>query len=144
MTSLKSQIITGAKPDPETIAMVQDKMGIDKDVSMEFMVFSVQCDGKTVYCCWSTGKIEDNETYFSLIGKASLEALINLPLGSRAPLVIRELKLCSQPLESSILNTIRAVEPGSKICFLGDMTGELDGYMFDAFNVQDETLSILH
>ncbi len=33
---------------------------------------------------------------------------------------------------------------GSKICFIGDMQGELDGHMHKAFNITKGTINISH
>jgi hypothetical protein len=107
--------------------------------SVNFCVFEVTVDGdKVVYCCWSGGDITpDGEVLMSPIGEAAAEALANLPMGSNESLTICQLKIGPTPLQDKILANLRAAKPGAKLCFLGDLAGELDGKMSPAFNYVD-------
>lgn len=103
---------------------------------VEFCVFEVTVDGdKVVYCCWAGGDITaDGQIMMSPVGSAATEALANLPMGSNESLTICQLRIGPTPLQDKILDQLRGAKPGAKLCFLGDLAGELDGKMSPAFN----------
>lgn len=111
---------------------------------MAFMVFETVFKAKTVYCCWSGGALVDGELQLTLIGRASMEALVNLPFGSEDEIRFQELRLGHTPLRDKVRATIMAAPDGAKICFFGDMQGELDGHMAKALNLQPGVRDISH
>ena len=108
------------------------------------MVFEVEYDRKKYYCCWAGGVIEGNASFFPLVGQAAFEALANLLLGRNDSCLIQELKLGPTPLRTKIKAILKRVPENSKNCFVGDMQGELDGHMPEAFNLQKGSISIAH
>lgn len=142
--TLKTRIIDGTKPNPGTLEEVKATAGVPDGVAINLMVFEVKFDQKVWYCCWSGGKLVDGQPMFTPIGKAALEALCNLPLGDHNRLTFQELKLGATPLRSKIKKTLKNTPAGSKICFFGDMSGELDGHLPKAFNLIEGTLSVSH
>lgn len=137
-------MIEGTKPEAATLLELQKKMGIPADTSINLMVFETSFKDKKVYTCWSGGAIEDGEPKFTLVGRAALEALVNLPLGNNDKLVFQELKLGPTPLRDKVRAAIMRAEPNMKICFIGDMQGELDGEMHKAFNLVSGTIKVSH
>ncbi|MFU2936839.1 hypothetical protein ACM7NO_26140 [Pseudomonas aeruginosa] len=144
MPTLKSTLITGSKPEAGTLLRVQEQMGLRPGQSMQFMVYQVEFDRKKYYCCWSGGEMKGGEPHMTVVGQAAMEALANLPLGSNDALIIQELKLGPTPLRNKIKATLKRAPANSKICFLGDMQGELDGHMHAAFNIQPGMLDVAH
>ncbi|WP_455233182.1 hypothetical protein [Geopseudomonas aromaticivorans] len=144
MPTLKSVLIAGTKPEAATLLHIQEQMGLQPGMSMQFMVYQVEFDRKKYYCCWSGGEIKGGEPLMTLVGQAAMEALVNLPLGNNDALIIQELRLGQTPLRNKIKTTLKRAPANSKICFLGDMQGELDGHMHTAFNVQPGTLDVAH
>ncbi|GAB0084363.1 hypothetical protein I4I80_02730 [Pseudomonas syringae pv. tomato] len=144
MPTLKSTLITGSKPEASTLLRVQEQMGLKPGQSMQFMVYEVEFDRKKYYCCWSGGEIIGGETHLTLVGQAAMEALANLPLGNNDALIVQELKLGPTPLRNKIKAAFKRAPGNSKICFVGDMQGELDGHMHAAFNIQAGMLDIAH
>lgn len=142
--SLASKMIEGTKPEPATLAELQQQMGIPKETSINLMVLETSFKDKKVYVCWSGGAIEDGQPKLTLVGRAALEALINLPLGDSSKLVFQELKMGPTPLKDKVRSAIMRADPGMKICFIGDMSGELDGHMHKAFNLTSGTVKIAH
>lgn len=108
------------------------------------MVFETSFKDKKIYTCWSGSLIENGEPKLTLIGLAALEALVNLPLGSNQQLVFQELKIGPTPLREKVRATVMKASPGMKICFIGDMQGELDGHMFKVFGVTNKPMDISH
>ncbi|AZP69364.1 hypothetical protein EJJ20_00435 [Pseudomonas poae] len=72
----------------------------------------------------------------TLVGQAAVEALSNLPQGRNDSLIFQELKLGSTPLRNKVKATLKRAPANSKICFIGDMQGELDGHLAQVFNLQ--------
>lgn len=144
MPTIKATMLAGAKPDAATLLQVQEEMGTRPGQHLEFMVLEVDYDRKKYYCCWSGGEIKNGEPHMTLIGQAAIEALSNLPLGRNDALIIQELKLGETPLRNKIKATLKRAPANSKICFIGDMQGELDGHMAQAFNLQNGSKSISH
>lgn len=144
MPTLKSTLIAGSKPEAGTLLRIQEHMGLQPGQSIQFMVYQVEFDRKKYYCCWSGGEVKDGQPHMTLVGQAAMEALANLPRGKNDALIIQELKIGPTPLRNKIKATLKRAPADSKICFLGDMQGELDGLVHQAFNVQPGMLDIAH
>ncbi len=144
MGTISTRFIQGSKPGPITLRRLMAEFGLPADVAVELMVFEVSYGGGKYYCCWSGGELRDGAPYLTLVGRAAMEALSNLPLGDSAILVMQELKLGPTPLRDKIRQTLERHPANSKICFLGDMQGELDGHMYEAFNVVPERVCVAH
>lgn len=142
--ALVTKMILGTKPNPDTLAELQRSAGVPPGVAINLMVFESRFKQKAVYCCWSGGEIIDDQPRLTLVGKAALEALINLPLGDSSTLIFQELKMGPTPLREKVRAAVMRAPEGAKICFIGDMAGELDGEMHRAFNVTKETISVAH
>lgn len=135
MPLFSATMLMGSKPDPETMEKIQRTQKMEPGQAMEFSIFEVDCESRKYYCCWAGGKIENGEPLFTLIGQGALECLINLPMGDDEALIIQELTLGKTPLHEKFASTFRRAPPNSKICFLGDLQGELDGHMAANFNL---------
>lgn len=142
--SLSSKLIQGTKPEPSTITAIQQAMGIPSGRSIAMMVFETSFKDKTIYCCLSGGRIEDGQPRLTLIGQAAMEALVNLPLGDDTTLIFQELKVGPTPIREKVRAAVMRAPPGAKLCFIGDMQGELDGVAFTALNVSREVVNISH
>ena len=144
MPIIRTKTILATKPEPETLRKVQEGAGIPSGVSINLMVFEIDYDRKKYYCCWSGGELKDGQPHLTLVGQAAMEALANLPMGSQDTLIFQELKLGATPLRDKIKATLKRAPLNSKICFFGDMQGELDGELHRAFNVVEGTINIAH
>lgn len=144
MPTIKTTLLAGAKPEASTLEKVQEQFAARPGQHLEFMVFEVDYDRKKYYCCWSGGEVKDGEPYLTLIGQAAFESLANLPLGRDDTLIVQELRLGETPLRNKIKAALKRAPANSKICFIGDMQGELDGHLPQAFNLQKGSKSISH
>lgn len=139
-----TKLIEGTKPEADTLRAIQQTMGVPEGVSINLMVFEVTFKDKTIYCCWSGGKIIGGQPRLTLIGQAAMEALANLPRGDNSTLIIQELKLGPTPLRDKVRAAVMKAPAGAKVCFIGDMQGELDGHMHKAFNLVKDTIKVSH
>lgn len=117
-------------------------MNIAQDVEMTFPVFEVNYDNKQYYCCWSGGEIRNGEPFFTPAGQAALEALLELSTGRNDKIHIQEIKLDEMPLKSKIKKVFKKAGMNTKICFIGDIEGELDAHLPQAFNLVTGTIKI--
>lgn len=47
-------------------------------------------------------------------------------------------------LKDKVRFAITRADPGRKLCFIGDQSGELDGHMHQAFSLSSGTVKIAH
>lgn len=131
-----SHLIIGPRANPETEAAIQKQQRTDQEPG--FCVFKTYVGHKWVYCCWAGGKLERNgdkcSPLVTLIGQGATEALENLP-GQGSALIFAEVRLGKTPLQDKVKQVILDAPDGARICFIGDLAGELDGKMSLAFNI---------
>ncbi|GLQ95252.1 hypothetical protein [Dyella acidisoli] len=142
--SLSSKLIGGTKPEPETIAEIQSVMGVPEGRPIALMVLEVTFKTKKIYCCLSGGYVQDGEPHLTLIGRAALEALINLPMGDQQSLILQEVAIGQTPLRNKVREAVMRAPDGAKLCFIGDMQGDLDGKMLPALNWSGGVVDIAH
>ncbi|WP_449508436.1 hypothetical protein [Enterobacter ludwigii] len=135
MSLIKSRMIQGVQANPETIAEIQQQMGLSPDSTISFVALEVEFDRKTFYCALSGGTLDNGEPALTLIGRAALEVIVNYP-SPNDTLIFQQVKLGETPLKTKVKSTLKKAPANSKICFFGDMQGELDGVLLDVFNLQ--------
>jgi hypothetical protein len=131
---MKSRLIE-ATASPEIEANLSQLNEIPGNCNLRFMVFETTCHGKTINICLSGGRMVDGEPELTLIGSAAFEALIRLP-GDCKAMVFKEIKIGKTPLREKVEQTIMEAPEGARICFFGDMSGELDGVLLDSLNME--------
>jgi hypothetical protein len=94
---------------------------------------------KTFHVCWAGGEFidEGRDVVLTPIGRVHYEALMLYP-GAYPEKVLAELKLSDLELRLQITYILNRLPNLSRVCFFGDVSGELDGKLFKAFNVCDE------
>lgn len=142
MSAIVSRYIKGVSPSPESREMLNQMFGIRPGQQMLFCVFEVQCHGNTYYCCWSGGRLDKGRPMMTITGKAAMEALCSVHAEGDDRLHIHELRVGLTPLREKVVNILRGKPAGSRVCFLGDLNGELDGLMAKAFNVTGEGVNL--
>lgn len=73
-----------------------------------------------------------------------MEALVNLPLGDDSLFIVQELKVGPTPIRDKVRSAVMRAPEGAKLCFVGDMQGELDGVALAAFNLGRDVINIAH
>ncbi|WP_192458023.1 hypothetical protein [Musicola keenii] len=134
MPIIKSKMLTDAKPSDETTRLLLEQLDLPPDTPIALMVLAVEFDRKKYYCCLSGGEIRNGQPHFTLVGQAAFEALANHP-SPNDTLTIQEIKLDEIPLKNKVKAVLKRAPSNSKICFIGDMQGELDGVLSDVFNI---------
>lgn len=142
MSRIVSRYIKGVSPSPESRVMLNQMFSLRPEQEMVFCVFEVQCHGSTYYCCWSGGRIENGRPMMTLTGKAAMEALCSVKAEGDDQLHIHELRVGLTPLREKVMTILRAKPAHARVCFLGDLNGELDGLMAKAFNVTGESVNL--
>jgi hypothetical protein len=142
-----SRMIFGAECDPALLDAIRPA-DVDKDVQITLSVFQTTASRGNatgrVLCCWAGGHLEPSgEILMTPVGQAAVDALMRLPacmddqLADKGRLVVRELKVGKTPLREKVIDAVLEAEPGDRLCFLGDLAGELDGQMFLTFNAAE-------
>lgn len=131
-----SHLIIGPRASEETEAAIRKNQKVFQEIG--FCVFKTYVGHKWVYCCWAGGKLEMRDAkaspLVSLIGQGAIEALSNLP-GEASALIFAEIRLGKTPIQDKVKQAILDAPDGARICFIGDLAGELDGKMSLAFNI---------
>jgi hypothetical protein len=103
---------------------------------------------KSLFCCFSGGKLVGGRTdlddvRLTTVGQCAMLYLTLIPgFADNDPLLFQELHIGKIPLSVKIANHIRSAAPGTRICFFGDMTHELDGKIMPAIGFTGDLLRI--
>lgn len=134
MSDINAKLIIGSKISMETELEIKECFPTEPGQAMGFSVFEIEYKGRIFYCSWSGGQLAPQGLMMTLIGRAAYEQLKNLPMGNSGPIVVQEMKLGKTPLKDKIIALLEATPEHSKICFLGDIEGDLNGQMGKVFN----------
>lgn len=119
----------------DTNKMVFESIGYDIDGHVQYMLFKTQVDkDKEVYCCWSGGNVSDNVIEFTAIGKAAFEALLNTDQSDDIQLYAEHLQ-SPETMAQQVARTLKKVPNKARICFVGDVAGQLKDELPKAFGV---------
>lgn len=133
MQKIDMKLIMGSKPSEETMQEIIEAYGSSKGSAMSFMVFELSYKGKTIYASWSGGEMTAEGPALTLVGKAALESLMNLPFGS-GDLHILEMRLGKTPLLEKVSAFLDTQPDQARVCLMGDLAKELDGQIAILFN----------
>jgi len=142
MNKIRSKFIDGVYVNELDNRRFTQETEIDHGVKVAAIVLKVTFDHKTFYCCMSGGEMNEDKSDFSLtrVGKMTMDALLKLETEKKNPtIVFQEIGIGSIPLDQKVKRVLRKLPSGSKVCFVGDMAGELDGVLFNVFNVDGST-----
>jgi len=130
-------MVIGPLPEEDTLREIRAALGAVEGDGLCFMLFESTIGDKTVYCCASGGELVNGQPQFTLIGMGALEALVNIPHRGKGTEMVffQELKIGPTPIKEKIKRALTEAPDGAKICFVGDMQGELDGHILPSMNV---------
>jgi hypothetical protein len=149
-----SRVIMGATCSPDMEKQLRSHLGAKADVGeIGFSVFQTTASRGTktvrVLCCWAGGEMDKAGTpSLTLVGHAALDALMRLPacMDDRpvqtGRLLFCQLKMGPTPLRDKVIDLVLKAVPGDRLCFVGDLAGELDGHMFKTFNATAEPIFV--
>jgi hypothetical protein len=150
-SALRSKLIIGASPTPETEQQLRIAQGWAPDLDVTMTVFEVEVDNTIRYCCWSGGELIPDPDgsghpvpHLTPAGVGACEALLRLPYlyGPDGEflhtLVFHGIAVGKTPLRDKVISAFRmTADVNAVICFVGDLAKELDGKMGVTFNVCD-------
>ena len=136
MPTIKSRLITGVVGNEVTNQNFRHRFGLSSHQELAYTVMETKVDGVIYYCCCSGGEIDNNHINLTEFGHAALEVLMALPVGNNDEIYIQQLKMGKTSLKKKVIRMLKEKPKGSKVCFVGDWSGELDSEMVQAFNVQ--------
>jgi hypothetical protein len=150
MHTISTNYILGATAGPVIDARLREEFQVPPGTEVSLSVFEVRVDHTVRYCCWAGGELtpyggpDGGQPRLTLVGQAAVDALANLPfLAERSglTLVFQELKLGKTPLRDKVLAAFRrTADSPTLIAFVGDLSGELDGPIGQAFNISGAVL----
>lgn len=151
--TIEARLIIGVTCDPMTEMAVRaiQKVSEQQATQISFHVFQVKVNGVTRYCCFAGGQrsgpppeggdfrqltsdTAEGWPLLTLIGQAALEALANVPVPSDS-LVFAEIRKGKTPIRTKMIEIFKR-SGNAKVCFFGDLAGELDGLMSKSINLQ--------
>lgn len=144
-----SSLIVGPKCSPSTESMIRGlNPGKGDDADIGFTVFKTTVTDpesgsqRSIFCCWSGGRITpDKQPELTPVGHGAVEALVSM-LPKFEGLIFAELRMGKTPLQDKVIARILDAPPDTRICFVGDLAGELDGQMSLAFNITGEPIEL--
>jgi hypothetical protein len=139
MTQIKSKIINNAPVNELDTRRMGKDIGYP-NAEIRPVLMKVRFNNKTFYCCMAGGKVDayGSDASLTVIGKFTLQALIELPV-KQTPIVLQEIKIGTVSLKQKVIRVFRQYPSGTKICFIGDIAGELDGILIKIFNIDGVT-----
>lgn len=144
-----SSLIIGPKCSPATEAIIRGLAPEkSKDSEIGFTVFKTTVTDtesgvtRSILCCWSGGRVTpDKQPELTAVGHGAVEALVRIP-PTFDGLIFAELRMGQTPLQQKVIDRILNAPPNTRICFVGDLSGELDGQMSLAFNITGEPIEL--
>lgn len=144
-----SSLLIGPTCSESTAAIIRGlNPGKADDSDIGFTVFKTTVTdtetGKahSVLCCWSGGRITpDKQPELTAVGHGAVEALISIPPKFEG-LIFAELRMGVTPLQDKVIARVLGAPDDARICFVGDLAGELDGKMSLAFNITGEPIEL--
>ncbi len=129
---INSELMTNISASQETNQQIVEMLGMEHDGDIQYHVYHTQADDKEVYCCLSGGLVENNEIVFTPIGLAAFEALSQVS-EQEDNFYAEELKIENGSIKSQVEAVLKKVPSFAKVCFIGDMTGDLKESIAEIF-----------
>ncbi|MBE0364927.1 hypothetical protein PULV_a3219 [Pseudoalteromonas ulvae UL12] len=130
---INSELMTGVTASPETNQEILTMLGMQEHQGdIQYHVYHTIADNKEVYCCLSGGVVENNEIMFTPVGLGAFEALTRIK-PEQEQYFAEELKIENGSIKAQIEEILAKVPDQSKVCFIGDMTGDLKESIAELF-----------
>lgn len=136
MAIIKSYLLENVESSLENDLEIRKLNKLPMDVKLRFLVLKTFIDDKPIYCCLAGGQMVNGEPHLTPLGEAALAALCNIPSSNKRVLIFQEVKLGQTPLKIKVKKWLKKVPRNGVICFVGDMTKELDGVLLPILNLK--------
>ena len=127
-------LLNDVTANQDTNAAILKMLEVDENHALQYHVYEVAYGTKQIFCCLSGGHIENNEIQFTAVGLAAFEALTNVERGEE-PTYYAEHIDTSADVAEQIESVFDSVPSGARICFVGDITGELKDQLSKYFTL---------
>jgi len=141
MAIIKSYLLENVESSLQCDLKIKKLNKFPMDVKLRYLVLKTFIDDKPIFCCLAGGKMINGEPHLTPLGEATLAALCNITSSSKEVLIFQEVKIGQTPLKIKVKKWLKKVPRNSVICFVGDMTKELDGVLLPILNLKG-TLSV--
>lgn len=118
-------LLTDVTANADTNQAILTMLEMDEQHELQYHVYHIQYEGKNIYCCLSGGVIENNEIQFTAVGLAAFEAMTNIQTETEAVYYAEQISQDEGELSDQIEQVFQKVPDGSRVCFVGDITGEM-------------------
>lgn len=118
-------LLTDVTANEDTNKEILSMLDMDERHDVQYHVYEVNYEGKKVFCCLSGGLIENNEIQFTAVGLAAFEAMTNIQSDTEANYFAEQISIDSDDLAEQIEQVFARVPNEARVCFVGDITGEL-------------------
>ena len=96
-----------------------------QDQVVQYHVYEVVYKQKRIYCCLSGGVIENNEIQFTAVGLGAFEAMTNISTDQSPEYYAEPIETQSGDISAQIEEVFERVPNDARVCFVGDINGEL-------------------
>ena len=117
-------LLSNVTANQDTNNDILEMLDINETHDLQYHVYEIAFGSKKLFCCLSGGHIVDGKIEFTPIGMAAFEALTNVEADGEVEYFADEINT-EESIETQLEAVFDRVPDGSKVCFIGDITGEL-------------------
>ncbi len=127
-------LLSDVTANQDTNQAILEMLDINENHELQYHVYEVAFGDKQIFCCLSGGVIENNEIQFTPVGLAAFEALTNVKKENECEYFADFIDTAAN-ISEQIETVFNRVPSGSKVCFIGDITGELKSELSKYFTM---------
>ncbi|GAB2995642.1 hypothetical protein [Psychrosphaera aestuarii] len=117
-------LLSDVTANKDTNQAILELLDINESHDLQYHVYEIAFGDKQIFCCLSGGSIENGVIEFTPVGLAAFEALTNVKEISDTEYFADYIST-EENIAEQIETVFSRVPNGAKVCFVGDITGEL-------------------
>lgn len=133
MEIVKSELIPHTQGCEEIREQVLTSIDSEHLGDIQYMVMKTETTDRSFYCCWSGGVVSGDKVALTPVGVAALEALFNINEDENVH--VCPLNAENDSLAEAVNDELAALPDGSKICFVGDVAGDISSELQKVFKL---------
>jgi len=123
--SFYQSLVTNVTANQDTNAAILDILELEQGQEVQYHVYEVAYKEKRIFCCLSGGVIENNEIQFTPVGLGAFEAMTNITAEQEPEYFAEHIVVEGGNLSAQIEEVFERVPNDARVCFVGDINGEL-------------------
>jgi len=123
--SFEQSLVTNVTANQDTNAAILEMLELAQDQVVQYHVYEVVYNDKRIYCCLSGGVIENNEIQFTPVGLGAFEAMTNISTEQAPEYFAEQILVQDGDVASQVEDVFGRVPNDARVCFVGDINGEL-------------------